>query len=399
MNIVIISSGILPNPAIRGGAVETLTDILIDYNEKYNKDNITLYSIYDDDAEKISTKYKYTKIKYIKISTVIKKMSRYIFYILNKIPNNYFGNVFIRKVIKEIGYEDEIDLVIVENICEFGLILNKITEKPLILHLHNDYLYKGSRLAQKICNSYKSIITVSDFISRRVSTIEGNINTDIITVYNGIDNLKFNNSLYANERIEIRRKYGINENDRVIIFSGRLIKEKGIEELLEAFTRMPYDESIKLVIVGSSVFEGAKKTKFVKRLEKIALKRKEQIIFTGYIRYEEMPKIYSIADIGVIPSTWDEPFGLTLIEQMSTGLPVIVSDSGAMTEIVNYSCGIIVNRDNEFIDELKRSMIYLLKEEQVRKEMGINAKLRAEEFSQYKYCKNFFEAIKKYYHQ
>lgn len=393
MNIAIISTGALPNPSVRGGAVETLIDLLIDYNEKYTKYNITLYSCYDKEAEYVASKYRYCNFKYIHLNKRIQKISRYILYIINKIPNNYMGNIFMNKVIKELINDDTYDAIVVENIYQIGILLKKYNMKNVFLHLHNDYLNNNSKLCKQIFNSYDSILAVSKFINKQVKTISDE--DKVITLYNGVDTTKFDKKLYTDDRENIRGLYGIEEKDKVIVFSGRLIAEKGIKELLEAFIMLKSDESIKLMIIGSSVFEGAKKTPFVKKLEKIAEKKKNQIIFTGYIPNKDMPKLYSIADIGVVPSIWEEPFGLTLVEQMAVGLPIIASDSGAMKEIVTDECAISIKRDENFTINLCNSINFLLENDRARKTMGQASRKRAKMFTEKIYCENFFDIVSK----
>lgn len=102
-----------------------------------------------------------------------------------------------------------------------------------------------------------------------------------------------------------------------------------------------------------------------------------------------MPEVYSIADIGVIPSIWEEPFALTVIEQMAMQTPVIISDSGGMIELVDDKSAYIVKRGDSFIKQLKESIVRLIEEKDIRKSMGENARLKAKEFSKKKYSIDF----------
>lgn len=394
MNIAIISTGMLPNPSVRGGAVETLTDLLIDYNEEYSKHNITLYSCYDSKAEKKSKNYRYCNFKYIKINKYIKEISRYFLYIINKFSNVYVGNLFMNEVVKDLKKNNNYDIVVVENTYQIGMLLKRNNINNIFLHLHNDYLNNQVKHSKKIFDSYSQILTISEFIKKRVETI--GYDDKIVTLYNGIDTDKFNKDLYKQERRILRKKYGIDEKDIVIVFSGRLIQEKGIKELLQAFVNLKLDKSLKLMIIGSSVFEGSKKTPFVKQLEELANAKKDNIIFTGYVPNNEIASLYSVADIGVVPSIWEEPFGLTLVEQMSMSLPIIASDSGAIKEIINNDCGIIVKRDGNFVENLSNSISLLAENENIRRSMGESARKRAKDFNQKIYCENFYNIVKQY---
>ena len=300
----------------------------------------------------------------------------------------------MNKVVDELKKDNEYDIIVVENTYQIGMLLKKHNIKNTFLHLHNDYLNNTVKLSKKIFDSYNRILTVSEFIKNRVETISNE--NKITTLYNGVDIIKFNKSLYTDEIDYLRQSYGIKKGDIVIVFSGRLVPEKGIKELLEAFVEMKFNESVKLMIIGSSIFKGSKKTSFIKSLENIAYKKKEQIIFTGYVPHDDMPKLYSIADIGVIPSMWEEPFGLTLVEQMAMELPVITSDSGAITEIVNNDCGILVKRDENFVNNLKNSIEYLIENEQIRKKMGYASRERSKAFSEKLYCEKFYNILREY---
>jgi glycosyltransferase involved in cell wall biosynthesis len=242
-------------------------------------------------------------------------------------------------------------------------------------------------------NSYEKIFCVSNYINSKASSILKD--KKIITLYNGINIKNFDRNLYKDKYIDLRNQYKIKSSDIVIIYTGRLVPEKGIKELLEAFIGLKKASNIKLVIVGSSFFEGATKSKFIRRLELLARESKDKIIFTGYLPYHKMPEIYSIADIGIVPSIWEEPFGLTLIEQMAMSLPIIASDSGAFNEIINEKCSIIVKRGPNYINSLMIALDQLILNDKLRILLGQEARIQAELFTSEAYCKRFYTLIDK----
>ncbi len=392
MKIIIISSGILPVPAVNGGAVETLLDSIIEYNEwnHYHHD-LVVYSIYDRNAKERTLKYEYCQFEYIQIAPALKKLAKFVFGVLNKVSSLYFGDLYIHKVIKKIKEIDHYDVVVVENICEYGLLLKKNGIHVVSLHLHNDYLFKGSRRSKPILDSYDKVFSISHYINSRIQSIYKS--EKVVTLYNGINTNLFNKELYQDNIEELRNLYGLKLADIVLVFSGRLVPEKGICELLQAFVGLKDSLNIKLLVVGSSVFKGAPKNNFTRKLESLANQNKNNIIFTGYIPYPKMPAIYSIADIGIVPSVWEEPFGLTLIEQMAMSLPIITSDSGAIKEIVNEKCAIVVPRGGSYVNHLQSAMKSLITNEPQRVTLGKEARLRAEYFSENAYCANFFRFI------
>lgn len=388
MKLLIVSTGIQTQPAIHGGAVETLIDMLIEYNEEHHICDISLYALYAEKAEEISKKYYNTKVKYIKRNFVINKA-----YINNLIPTTLVGAIYINKVIKELQKLDEYDMIVVENEFKYGKKLKKVIQrKNLILHLHNDYINKNVKEVQKKIECYGNILVVSDYLKKRIYEVDKNINVN--TVYNGIDISRYQLALKNNNRNILRKKYGIFANEIVVVFAGRICEEKGIKELMVAIKSIPTSYTIRLVVIGGSTFEGSKETPFIKELKQIAKPLKDRVIFTGYVPHDQIADIYSIADIGCVPSVWDEPFGLTVIEQMAMGLPLIVSDSGAIPEIVDESCAIFVKRGDQFIKGLEEAVMELYSNKVKRNEMGKNALKKVQRFSKEKYAEDFFRHIK-----
>ena len=112
---------------------------------------------------------------------------------------------------------------------------------------------------------------------------------------------------------------------------------------------------VKLLIVGSVSYGETTTDKYTMKVHDIVNQYSERIITTGFVPYQEMYKYYSIADIQVIPSMWEEPFGLVAIEGMAQGLPIIATDSGGLNEILNDNNSIVIKRNN-IIKELEYAM-------------------------------------------
>lgn len=388
MKIVIISTGIQTQPAIHGGAVETLIDMIINYNETHHLYDIIVYALYDETAEKIAKKYKNTQFRYIKRNKLIDQL-----YMKNFVPTRIIGHLFINKVKKYLSMSNDYEIVIVENEYSYGkIVAHKIKDIPLILHLHNDYINCTNKCINKEIKCFDGIITVSNYLKIKIREVNKNI--PVKTVYNGVDLKSFFKSEWNEKRQVLREKLNILITDIVIVFAGRICKEKGIKELLRAFVKVPKKYKIKLLIIGSSVFDGGADTPFIKELKKKAKTEKDRIIFTGYVPHNKMPEYYAIADIGCVPSILDEAFGLTVIEQMAIGLPMIVSDAGAIPEIVNSNCAITVCRGEQFINGIKNAIIDLCSDEDMRRTLGNNGAIMAEKFSSQKFSVEFFNYVK-----
>lgn len=388
MNILIISPGVFPIPALKGGAVEKLIEMLIKSDKITKKHNITVYTVYDtnieDEASKIHCDFEYIKTK--RISYQIKRVIRHI---LNRFCHKYIGNQYIYEVKKSIEKnKKKYDIIIIENEPQYGLIINKVKKNAkMILHLHNDYLNKDVVNAKKIYDVYDKIWTISSFIRERVNKI-GKDFKKVKTFYNGVDIERFN--FNAKEMLKTREKYDLPKEDFIFMYVGRLAKEKGIGELVEAFKEL-HNENAKLLIIGG---KQNGQERFYKNLKK-EISKNQNIIYVGYVNYNESNKIYGIADVGIVPSICNEAFGLTLVEFMSLGKPVIISDRGALPEIagIEKNTRVAVYNKN-YVDNLKNEMKYFLN---LKSENFINIKQqsinRAKKFTKEIYVENFLTLI------
>lgn len=384
--IAFISSGYLPLPSVKGGAVETLIDTLLTSSKITDKYQIDAYSIYEKNAYIEASKQKKINYIYIKPSCLINKVYRYL---INKYTNNYIGNDYISKIIKK--YKKKLknyDYVIIENKPEFGLILRKYVKGKLIFHSHNDFLNENTKHAKNILKVYDQIYALSKYICNRICKIDEKIaKGKVKLLYNGIDTEKFRNANENNVK-NIKKKLKISSNDIVVLYTGRLVREKGIKELIQAFNIIN-NNKFKLVIIGSIKSGINKGSKFINELKNISKKNKN-IIFTGYIDYKEIPDYYAIADIGIIPSTWEEPFALTVIEHLSSGHPVIISNSGAMPELINDKVAQIVEKDSNFINNLSNKIINVKKNTSKTKEL---CQSQAQKFDKNNYINMFIKLL------
>lgn len=404
MKVAILTSGVAPVPPTKGGAVECLVEHILNENEINKEIDIDLYSIYEKEAEFISHKYKKTNFKYIKSSRIASFIDNSVYFIINNVlgkkDNMKFRNIFKRfeyiHKLKKCIYLDNYDKVILQNHPTLFLSLkgkNKDKYKnKYYIHLHNEVksLYGCDSIAME-CNK---MIGISDFICKSTSEFIKDYPKDKFSIlYNCIDTDKFNKDLWLNDKDNIRKKYGIKENEIVMIFSGRLTAEKGIKELIKAF-KLIKSNNIKLLVVGSYFYNSDMSSSQSDEIDNLVKDIKDKIIFTGYIQYDEIPKVYAIADFAVLPSMWEEPAGLTIIESMSTGLPIITTESGGIPEYVTNECAFIIKRDKDIIKNLAEKIEILSSDKELREAMGKASRERALKFNIKDYYKNFINIIK-----
>lgn len=194
------------------------------------------------------------------------------------------------------------------------------------------------------------------------------------------------------ESKKLRKKYGIKDDDKVLLFTGRLTREKGIKEILLSLKKVK-SENYKLLVVGSFFFGTEVKNKFEEELEEIIFELKDKVKFTGFVPYEDIYKIYSISDIAILPSIWDDPAPLTIIESLSCGLPIITTNSGGIPEYVNEKCALIYNRDENLIENLSEGIDKLINNDKLRIKMGKESLEASKELTLDNYYFNFIELL------
>lgn len=240
--------------------------------------------------------------------------------------------------------------------------LRKNTHARLILHLHNDLLNNEIPKARTIYDSLSRIVCVSDYIADRVRTLDINKKeTDIaapnpaaenkvITVHNGIDTTSF---APIRQCVITRKSLGIAPSDFVLVFSGRINREKGISELTDAMLLLKKESDIKLLVIGGSFYGNTtSEDPFIKELKAKTEPIRHKIIFTGFIPYNEIPAYLSIADVAVVPSVWNDPFPTTVLEAQAMGLPIITTTRGGIPEEVCEDNAILLSPDQNFRSSL-----------------------------------------------
>lgn len=392
MKIAVLTSGILPVPAVQGGAVENLIDFYLAYNDKYHLHDITVYSSKHHDTKKHpALKSKVNHYYYVDTTSIIAKIRKRLY--LRKAGGNEFHHFsieyFIEQVIKHLR-KHTYDLIIIENRPPYSLKVKKVSSAKIIYHIHNSKLTKESRYAEELYYAADQIICVSDFITKEVKSIVSN-DKKCITVHNGIDL----NAFSPNIKSSICRKdMGLTEDDFVLLFSGRINREKGISELLDAFLSLKELSNIKLLVIGSSFYGGSNtEDLFINSLKEKTDCISNRIYFTGFIPYDRMPDYLSIADVSVIPSIWDDPFPTTVLEAQAMGLPIITTKRGGIPEEVTKENAILLETDEHFVDNLANAILDLYQHPEKREAMSKASLERSKLFDKETYAKNFFAAI------
>jgi spore coat protein SA len=210
----------------------------------------------------------------------------------------------------------------------------------LILHLQNDHLLHYSyQQRADILSMCDHVLFCSRFIlENALGELPESLSKKCSVIYNGVDCKYFRPGVSYSS-------YVTNLEGRYILFVGRLVSEKGIHVLFEAFSKIfKQIHDCKLLIVGGAHFGNNNETTYVKKLRQQAEIFQERIHFTGSVSHQDLPGIFANAAAFVCPSLWEEPFGIVNVEAMACGIPVIASNRGGIPEAIGDS-GILFDPD------------------------------------------------------
>lgn len=177
------------------------------------------------------------------------------------------------------------------------------------------------------CNHVEQVIVPTGKVKELL--LRYNVNRDITVVPTGVDLRKFDSNLHSVADIKrVKDEIGIDSLDKVIIYIGRISKEKNIAEIIEAMPEyMKVRNNVKLIVIGSGPDMDNLKQKAIN------FNLEDRIIFTGPKPWDDIGLYYSIGDVFVSGST-SETQGLTYIEAMAAGLPVVARDDKCLDEIL-----------------------------------------------------------------
>ena len=395
-----------PVPDIKGGSVELMITHLLNENEKYNKLRFVVISLYDEDAEKI--KFRNSKIYYYKdgwiVDNSIRRMKPFWIpcFFFMKIREKLFGSKHTDKS-KRVNYselerklfqclymakKEHAETLVFENFYypdSYPKIIQYFGKHNTYLHVH---YHREEVLSERLL--VPNSISISKFV-RDEWAKNKSVSGKNEVLYNCIDPQKYDISLTEAERNNRRASLGINSDDIAVVFCGRFIAQKGIKELLDAFDLL-HNYHIKLILIGCYSYTLKNVTEYSKTVAARA-ESMDNVIYLGYVPNSIIQDYYSISDMMVIPSIWQEGAGLVTIEGMASGLPLIITNSGGMVEYVNDDCAVIVPIDNDLPQNLAKQIIRLAEDKPLRQKMGTAGKIQAKRFNPKTYYDNYVRIV------
>ena len=159
-----------------------------------------------------------------------------------------------------------------------------------------------------------------------------------------------------------------------ILFVGRLEKRKGAGYLLKAYQRVKREiPGSRLIIVGPGT---RLRGKYEKQVEQSGLR---DVVFVGFVSYDELPRYYKTADVFCAPATGWESFGIVLLEAMAVGTPIVASNIEGYASLITHGVeGLLAPPKDE--RRLAQALISLLSDESLRQQMGANGVVKAAEY-------------------
>ncbi len=271
---------------------------------------------------------------------------------------DYSGNMYneihrYAKVAYELAADKEFDVVHAHDWMTYpaGIAVSRMTGKPLVVHVHStEFDRSGENVNQMIydverqgMHAADKIIAVSHFTRNIIITHYGIEGDMVEVVHNGVD-LTPPNKLVLEDQV-------IRKNEKVVLFLGRITMQKGPEYFLQAAKKMlKVMDNVKFVMAGS----GDLLKRSVNMAAELGIGHK--VIFTGFLRGDDVKRVYRMADLFVMPSV-SEPFGLVPLEALNHEVPVIISRQSGVSEVLNHALKV----DFWDVDDMANKMAAVLK--------------------------------------
>ena len=341
--VVMFAGPYHPIPPIKGAAVETWIYEVSKRLIKYHPYIISIGSPFYPKKEFKEGIFFY-RINFGRVyKRVFQKFLRWDIY-------SYFDRIF--KYINKI----KPDIIHIHNYLEIGKLIKRIKKNfpqtKIILHMHN---------IKKI-NFYLEIdacVGVSNFITEYYRNI---FKTSCFhTIYNGVDISRFLKSRFAG----VKNKFKENVFQKNIFYIGRISPEKGVDKIVKLADLCKDKKDWKFFCVGEISQKGERAKYYKKLLKFIEEKKIKNIEFWDWISPSKIHYVYSLADLVIIPSQFEEPFCMVALEAMASKVPIIAAEKGGMKEYLIHNKNAIVIKDYNNFEKIAKKYLEKMFEDRV----------------------------------
>jgi len=254
-------------------------------------------------------------------------------------------------IASELARNEDFDIVHAHDWMTYpaGIAVAVISDKPLVVHVHStEFDRSGEHVNQMIYDIERKgmhtadrIIAVSNFTRDIIINRYGISSEKVEVVHNGAER-NGSNTLTANT---------VSKDEKLVLFLGRITMQKGPEYFLQAAKKvLEVIDDVKFVMAGS----GDMMQRAVEMAAELGIGSK--VLFTGFLRGDDVQKIYKMADLFVMPSV-SEPFGLVPLEALHNDVPVIISKQSGVSEVLTHALKV----DFWDIDDIANKIIAVLK--------------------------------------
>jgi glycogen(starch) synthase len=234
-------------------------------------------------------------------------------------------------VASEIARDYEFDVIHAHDWLTYpaGMAAREVSGKPLVVHVHaTDFDRSGGNVNPGVYDMERAgmhaadkIIAVSNFTRNTIINNYGVDPNKVVTVYNAVD------PVIQKENIAVQKGY----DEKVVTFLGRITMQKGPEYFIEVARKvLQRMKNVRFVMAGS----GDMMVKMI--WHAASLRIMDKFHFTGFLRGDDVYRMFSITDVYVMPSV-SEPFGISPLEAMQSNVPVIISHQSGVSEILKHA--------------------------------------------------------------
>jgi len=255
-----------------------------------------------------------------------------------------------------------------------GIGLKHVFRKPLLVTMHSTEIGRRDGLhaptehmihETEAWLTYEAwrVVCCSEYMVQHVKWAFGLPSDKLAMVPNGV-NPQVYETFEKEDLSSFRLRYAL-PNEKIVLYVGRLVYEKGIHVLVNAVPKVLAKTDAKFVIVGS----GYMQEQLSSIVRSMGLEHK--VLFTGFVDEENLMRLQKVSDVSIVPSLF-EPFGIVALEAMAAKSPVIVSDTGGLSEIVNHDVtGVKVYPNNT--DSLAWGILKVLSDQKFAQMLRENA--------------------------
>ena len=254
-------------------------------------------------------------------------------------------------VAAELARDEDFDVIHAHDWMTYpaGIAVAEVTGKPLVVHVHStEFDRSGEHVNQTIYDIEREgmeradkVVAVSHFTRSIVLSRYGIPAEKVEVVYNGVER----NHAAPMANMSVRR------DEKLVLFLGRITMQKGPEYFLQAAKKvLEVMENVKFVMAGS----GDMLYRAVEMAAELGIGQK--VLFTGFLRGDDVRRIYRMADLYVMPSV-SEPFGIAPLEALDNDVPAIISKQSGVSEVLRH----VLKVDFWDVTEMANKIVAVLK--------------------------------------